>query len=284
LGIEALANGIGVSLANYKAHHGTLLALEGLGQLSASMTATEVAQAARHEALNLIASAMTNVTEIEEQLSGLPSSARAVLAGGLEELTNDLLATTVAIDKIRLATRPPSFEERRHMALETVWQEVIHQLSGRLHYLGITPKYSSSGQRPVVDIYPDWFRQVFLHLILNSIDAFSGKGFGTEQPPKKGREIRLSVDPGSSGRSSVLFRYNDNAGGINGSRLLGPFADMPLEQRIFAANVTSKGDQGSGWGLYLIRRILDLHQASIDLERSRGGVTFKIQIPMVTED
>lgn len=281
LGIAALANGIGVSLENYRAHHGATLALEGLGNVSASMTATEVAQAARHEALDLIHGSVANIAEIEELVAELPEKHRRAFGEPISDLTNSVTAATVAIDKIRLATRPPGFERKEGVAIDVVWRDALSQLKGRLDHLNILPRLSVAGSPPQLEIYRDWFTHIFLHLVLNSMDAYSGVGYGTGQPARRGREIVLSVDQPDRKANTVVFRYSDNAGGINPTKLVGPaqFDDLPFEQRLFAANVTSKGRQGSGWGLYLIRKILDLHDGSIDLERFRGGVTFRIKMP-----
>src|SRR5262249_832783 len=151
--------------------------------------------------------------------------------------------------------------------IKSVWDELVNQLRGRLKQLEISCRFSG-GHDARIPIYRDWFRQVFLHLLLNSMDAFEGKSRGTTPPPNREREITLSVDPIDSRSRTIVFRYSDNAGGINPAALRGPsqFDDLPVEQRIFAQNVTSK-EEGSGWGMLLIRRIMDLHHGSVDLTR-----------------
>lgn len=282
LATEAMANGIGVSLVNYRAHHGTL-SLERLGEVSMLMTAVELAQAARHEALDRIDGAIGSLGGVRDSLVKQTKSSQTVLdsIGNVEKY---LFEASVAIEKIKVATRPPAFEKQEMVGLESVWNEVTYQLQGRLKQLDIAPRVS--GARGVkIPIYRDWFRQAILHLLLNSMDAFEGKSRGTNPPPRRGREITLSVDPVDSKSGTLTFRYSDNAGGINPAALQGPsqFDDVPLEQRIFARNVTSKGG-GSGWGMFLIRRILDLHHGSVDLTRYRGGVTFRFTMPLVLQE
>ena len=74
--------------------------------------------------------------------------------------------------------------------------------------------------------------------------------------------------------------YTDTAGGIDPSTLTVPRSrrDLPLEQLIFEPGVTSKSD-GTGFGLWLVRQILNEHRGSIDLLSHRGGVSFAIQLP-----
>jgi signal transduction histidine kinase len=126
-------------------------------------------------------------------------------------------------------------------------------------------------------LYVDWFRQVFLNLLLNSADAFEA------QSRRRGREIRLQVKESGGAREPKLsLRYTDNAGGIQPQLLTFPHLyneNREPEYAIFQQDVTSKKD-GSGWGMYLVRKILEDHAGSISLVARRGGVTFDIEIPM----
>lgn len=286
-GVNTLSNGIGVALVNYRSHHGSLPALEGLSTVSMSLTAAEIAQSARHEVLDQLQHGLNTLTEIDDDV---PAKDLVSVKPYLDELSSTFLRASVAVDKIKLATRPPSFETTEVSRLSVIWKSVLAQFSGRLAELDIDAR-QLSGFDPLLSVYPDWFRHVFLHLVLNSIDAFEGRGVGGRSSSKRGREIVLSTDPTSASGGVAVIRYSDNAGGINPTRLSGPrqFASLPVNQRIFAMNVTSKtdakaGENGSGWGLFLVRQILELHGGSIDLERYRGGVTFRIEIPCRSGD
>jgi signal transduction histidine kinase len=125
---------------------------------------------------------------------------------------------------------------------------------------------------------PEWLRQVFLNLLLNSIDAF-------RSAKKKGdRRIELTIDRQGERASEVTITYRDNAGGIAPHRLHVPpgAEDLPIAQNVFQEGVTSK-KEGSGFGLWLARHIMEDHRGSIDLTDHRSGVTFVIRMPKADE-
>ncbi len=54
---------------------------------------------------------------------------------------------------------------------------------------------------------------------------------------------------------------------------------MPIKEMIFLPKVSSKKGLGSGWGLYLVRRAIDMHKGSIDLIDRRNGCMTRIVLP-----
>ena len=128
--------------------------------------------------------------------------------------------------------------------------------------------------------YPDWLKNAFLNLLLNSIDAYKNR------PKKQNRAISLVIKNTSEQANDYILDYSDNAGGINFTKLHIPSniiqenKNMPVEQLIFQPKVTTKKNQGgSGWGLYLIRRAIDLHKGSINLHANTNeGCTFRISL------
>jgi C4-dicarboxylate-specific signal transduction histidine kinase len=118
-----------------------------------------------------------------------------------------------------------------------------------------------------------------LNLLFNSIDAFRDR-------PRQNRSITLVVQKESEASHSHVLDYSDNAGGIAFGKLSVPEPikeanpGMSLDQLIFQPKVTSKKTQkGAGWGLYLVRQALRLHNGSISLRaNSKEGCTFRIQL------
>lgn len=295
LRIEALANSVGVALANYRNINGSVLNLTDLEEMSVAATTAEVAHAARHEVQAVADSARSFARHLYRSKQ---SKQREEYYAHLERVLDDI---NPAIDKIRIASRPISYVKTRK-GLLAEWAAVTDLMEGRLDAEKI--RTLSTGPEIEVSIIEELFRQVFLHLLLNSVDAFRGRGVGTRQPLKQGRIIRLDVLDSGRSRDMVSFQYSDNAIGIsdmatrvrvteddedvkNLHRIVrertvqttDAVNSLPIEQRIFKPNVTSKGRAGSGWGLYLVRRILDEHGGTIDLTDYRRGVTFTISLP-----
>jgi len=161
------------------------------------------------------------------------------------------------------------------VSLKEVWEQARGQLIGKFASARLE---SCRYEGPDVNVYVavDWFRQVFINLILNSLEAFADGSAN-----KRGRHVRLVVDRPSERQRDYVITYSDNAGGINPAALRhldGSSVADAIEQAIFQPNVTSKAS-GSGWGLALVRRIMEDHRATINLIDYRGGVTFRLQVP-----
>jgi C4-dicarboxylate-specific signal transduction histidine kinase len=102
--------------------------------------------------------------------------------------------------------------------------------------------------------------QVLLILFQNSLDAFE-EGFIVN--PKIEIELLDDID-------SVKIEIKDNAGGIEDEHI----------ESIFNANFTTKGDDGSGIGLYMCYLMIHQHcKGEISVANIDGGACFSISLP-----
>jgi len=117
-------------------------------------------------------------------------------------------------------------------------------------------RYDMAGE---VTIYPTELRQVFTNLITNAIDAIGQKG-------------RLSVAIERAPADQVVVRVRDTGCGIPAENL----------QAIFQPFFSTKGERGTGIGLWVIKGILDKLGGRIEVETStvgETGTTFSIFLP-----
>ena len=91
----------------------------------------------------------------------------------------------------------------------------------------------------------DKLQQVFLNLLLNAIDAVGNNG-----------KIKVTT---SIKDSQVNVVISDSGSGISNE----------LRSEIFTAFFTTKGDKGSGLGLYITKGIIEAHGGKIWVE-SKG--------------
>jgi two-component system, LuxR family, sensor kinase FixL len=116
--------------------------------------------------------------------------------------------------------------------------------------------YTTEGQ---VTIYPSELRQVFTNLIANAIDAMSNGG-----------QLRLGL---ASYGSGVMVSVADTGHGIPPENL----------GKIYEPFFTTKGERGTGVGLWVIRGILRKLGGSIDVtsstESGRSGTCFTVRVP-----
>ncbi len=274
----SIADGVGLAMQNHRNFHAAALTTVSYAEIGLAITGVEVAEAARHEARGLIDDCLVATVTLGQELKKAAPARAAALLGRLDEIDETLQDLGRVIDKIKAATRAPR-RERTLVGLQDVWDQARNQLLGKVHQARLESCRYDGPNVPVL-VAVDWFRQVFINLMLNSLDAFADGGGN-----KRGRQIRLAVDRPSDRQRDYVVTYSDNAGGINPVRLRhldGSPIELPPDQAIFEANVTSKAE-GSGWGLVLVRRILADHRATINVVDYRGGLTYRIQIPKPPE-
>ncbi len=114
--------------------------------------------------------------------------------------------------------------------------------------------------------FPGELRQVFSNLVGNAIEAMSGGG----RLILHARQSSLASDPERKGiRVTVL----DN----------GPGIPPVVRKNLFAPFYTTKGEKGTGLGLWVSRGILEKHEGTIHVSSStraeRRGTAFSVFLP-----
>jgi len=116
---------------------------------------------------------------------------------------------------------------------------------------------------------PKELRQVFANLIGNALDALQFGG-------KLILRSRVQVHT-KSGESRVRITVADSGGGMAPDTLA----------KLFQPFLTTKGDHGTGLGLWVSREILDRHGATVKVRScqtsGRSGTVFSISIPTLSE-
>jgi signal transduction histidine kinase len=110
-----------------------------------------------------------------------------------------------------------------------------------------------------VAVHPSEFQQVFTNLIANAIDAIGKHG-----------TLRLSVSTRAEGR--VAVKIIDSGCGISPEHL----------GTIFEPLFTTKGEEGTGIGLWVVKGIIEKAGGTIAVTSSTSGVTgtcFTISLP-----
>lgn len=103
--------------------------------------------------------------------------------------------------------------------------------------------------------------QVLLNLIKNSVDSFL-----SQKITKPVIHINVTKE-----NDFIIIILNDNAGGI----------DKDIMKHIFSPYRTSKGDQGTGLGLYMCKIIIEKHlNGKISAANVQDGAQFTIKLPV----
>jgi nitrogen-specific signal transduction histidine kinase len=263
-GFAAVASHVGLAIA---ARGSLTVASESLRvqtEAAAAVTAVEVGRSARHEAKGILDNCQHRLRLIAR------SEQNPSIVSQVGSISDELVLLHNTLSRMHIAnvdgdTRVES------ASIEAIWREATQALRGALEAQDVAVGYA--GPDVTISIVRDGMVHVFLNLMLNSIDAFS-------HARRRDRRIQLSVRTPTKSANGVSMVYSDTATGINPSTLARPAGldQQPLHQLIFERGVTSK-KHGSGFGLWLVRRILSDLGGSVDLLTHRNGVAFAIHLP-----
>lgn len=220
----------------------------------------EMLAAINHQWRQPLASLSLYFENLQDELDeGLPDlqSAQDILRDGLA--TVDFMNQTMEQFSRFFVPSPGHhvFDVRRAIDL------VVNLLGPQCRNQGIRIDYHSDVQTaPLARGACNELQQVLLNLIGNARDELAGR-----TPEDPGRiEVGLSMCAGQ-----ISISVDDNAGGIRCQML-------PV---LFDNFVTTKGDQGSGIGLYLSRLIVeDRFGGSLLAGNTDDGARFRILLPL----
>ena len=220
--------------------------LSSLGQLSAGLA---------HEIRNPLASINFNVQLIEKHLEG-DQHARSIMRDTFEGIERIKILVKRVLDFTR--TGIPSFSSGNiHESIDDALALVAPQIKKK--NIAVKKDYAENVGPLVFD--PHQMQQVFVNLLLNA----------TEATPEGGLiEIRSAADRvRNRGEDAVVVTLTDNGQGIspvNVSKIFDPF-------------FTTK-PEGTGLGLSIVHKILEQHEASIDIKSQENkGSSFSLRFP-----
>jgi two-component system, NtrC family, sensor kinase len=220
-----------------------------LGRLAASIA---------HEINNPL-EAVTNLLYLLGQEQALPESSRGYLALAQRELGRVAQISRQTLNFSRETTGPVGTR------IDNVLEEVLSLYSRRIAEkdLRVERQYDCDEQAVV---YPGEMRQVFSNLIINAVDASAPRG-----------RLRLRIRNGHSwadpGVRGIRATVGDNGCGI----------DPEIHRRLGEPFFTTKGQRGTGLGLWVTRSIVLRYGGEIHLRSSvapgRHGTVFSVFLP-----
>jgi signal transduction histidine kinase len=278
--LRALANLAGVALDAAQSAEDAAGTHYDDGRLMQAVLSNEVVIATRHEMydqLEIVGTARSVLTEVLAPIADPKTSSRLtrkdidLLLFQAKSLDTAHTQLNKVLETIRF-TQTVGEQDRVRVSVLAAWERAREPFDYRISRARIQRLVSDLPSSLVVLGSVDWLRIVFMHLILNTLDAF-------DRDFQKGRRefgLKLSRQV----NSLVQLRYYDNAGGIVPGTLhrWGVAVDVPPSQAIFDRYVTSK-DKGTGLGLASCRAALDRMGGSIELVDWSKGVTFDLEIP-----
>jgi two-component system, NtrC family, sensor kinase len=220
-----------------------------LGRLTASIA---------HEINNPL-EAVTNLLYLLGQEQNLPESARGYLSLAQRELGRVAQISRQTLNFSRDTTGPVATR------IDEVLEEVLSLYSRRIAEkdLRVERQYDCFEQAVV---YPGEMRQVFSNLIVNAVDASAPRG----RLRIRVRGAHSWTDPGVRGIRATVA---DTGSGI----------DPEIQHRLGEPFFTTKGQRGTGLGLWVTRSLVLRYGGEIHLRSSvapqRHGTVFSVFLP-----
>jgi len=117
--------------------------------------------------------------------------------------------------------------------------------------------------KPII-LDPDAVERCLLNLVTNALDACA------DHEPQDGTHlVRLQSEAGTA--SGVVYRVIDT----------GPGIDDAIRDQLFQSFFSTKGMRGTGIGLMMTQKIVELHGGSIRAESEKGkGTCFVVRLPV----
>ena len=211
-----------------------------------------------HEINNPLES-LTNLLYLIESDKSLSDTGRRFAGAAAQEIKRTAHITKQMLAFHRQSTTPVD------IGLSEVLDSVVELYAAKIEQSGITvqKQYDTSA---TVKGFPAELRQVFANLLGNAIEAIGQHGV-----------IRLhtfaSREWSNARRSGVRVVIADNGVGISPEH----------RRRLFEPFVTTKGERGTGLGLWVSSGIVKKHDGSIRLRSSiragRSGTCFSVFLP-----
>lgn len=203
------------------------------------------------------------VANLHYLMAGEPDAARReeYLALAQQELTRTVQISRTMLSLYREPNAPVSID------LRELLQGVLLLLQRRLQNQGITVEHAFDDSC-IVEGFPAELRQVFTNLIVNAADATAAGG--------KIRIQMRSVPAEEFRGAGIIVEITDSGTGI---------PDHVL-QKLFQPFFTTKGDQGTGLGLWVSMGIVQKHGGSIRIHNSIDpvlrGASVRVYLPAHT--
>lgn len=209
----------------------------------------ELASTLAHELKNPLAGMMLSATRLRRALKGQElESVAHHLCSSIGTLNETVTSLTASIRNPRLCRESVRLSEVLESALLLVAPRASAQ------NVRIVRDFGPEPDRVLAD--PNFLKRAFLNLLVNALDVMPCSGaLWVRTRPLEGGEVEVTIAD------------------------TGPGVDPNEVERLFEAFTTTK-PQGTGLGLGIVRRLLELHSGSVTLRpRASGGTEAVVRLP-----
>jgi signal transduction histidine kinase len=153
--------------------------------------------------------------------------------------------------------------KRERMNAVALAEEVAAAVTGKLTETGIAFVKELDSDSGEFEVDPSYIQAALLNILENAVDAC--RAGETQRAPKVVFSLRRRKD-------RLEFDILDNGIGM----------DAATQEKLFTPFFSSKGDKGTGLGLFIANKIVEQHGGQITVSSAPGrGSLFRISLPAV---
>jgi len=235
---------------------------EALRKAEKLAVAGRLAASISHEINNPLA-AVTNAVFLVQTASTL-EKVREFAAIAQEELARVIAVTTQTLHFYRQASRPTA------VVVSKLLDSVLALYERRFAASGITIERQYDGSAPL-RAHDGELRQIFTSLVANAFDATRKSGMKVIVRERQSVDFR-------TGSRGIRITVADSGHGM----------DRDTLKRIFEPFFSTRGDTGTGLGLWVAKELIEKHSGCVRVRSSQGpqkhGAVFSIFFPFPPED
>nr|NJM01780.1 response regulator [Desulfobacula sp.] len=214
-------------------------------------------------AIKNIAGGLKGSSFILEQ--GIEHENRQYLKQGWEMMKGNIdKITKLSLDLLNYAkTTRLNFQlENPNTPAREIVQLMVHKAKEK----NILFKFLPSPEKKLTLMDSDAIHNCLLNLVANAFDAFG------ESPVQDGqRQVTLSI---TTQEKEIIYQVRDTGAGMS----------EPVKASLFKEFITTKGMNGTGFGLMTAKKIIEEHHGRISFHTEPGrGSEFFIRIPLRTK-
>jgi signal transduction histidine kinase len=219
-----------------------------LGEMTATLA---------HEIKNPLAGMMLSATRLRKALGRLEGHEK--LESIAEQLCTAINALSETVTRVGRSVREPKLE-RTEINVNDVLESAVSLVAPRASEQGVTIVRDMVDELPKIHADAHYLMRAFLNLLVNALDVMPSSGM-----------LHLAAKVSDSGEVEVVI--GDTGPGVK-----------PDEVESFFRPFETSKPGGTGLGLGIVRRIVELHSGTVALRpRPGGGTEAVVTLPVTGE-